>query len=80
MSNNKHLMEAILARLKSLIVMMEPGETEQLEKLVNMACEVSNQLIRIENGELINRESEDESEDEENNDEDDEEIEEDEQE
>ena len=54
MSNNKNLMEAILARLKSLIVMMEPDETEQLEKLVNMACEVSNQLVRIENREYIN--------------------------
>lgn len=64
MSNNKNLMEAILAKIKSFILMMEPGEVEQLERLVNMACEVSNQLIRIENGELNNEESENEESDE----------------
>lgn len=59
-------MEAILAKIKSFILMMEPGETEEMCKLVNMACEVSNQLIRIEKGKLINGESdaEDESDDE----------------
>ena len=66
MSNNKNLMEAVLARLKSLIVMMESGEVEQLGKLVNMAVEVSNQLVRIENGEcnyVAPNESDDESDD-----------------
>ena len=66
-------MEAILARIKSLIVMMEPGETEEMGKLVNMACEVSNQLVRIENGEYINSASDQDDE----SDDDEEEIEED---
>ena len=76
MSNNKNLMEAVLARLKTLIVMMEPGEVDELEKLVNMACDVSNQLIRIENGELNNVASDDEDDSDEEDNEDFEEIEE----
>lgn len=68
MSNNRNLMEAILAKIKSLILMMEPGEVDELNRLVNMACEVSNQLVRIENGECINNVSDydDESDDEDN--------------
>lgn len=66
MSNNKNLMEAILARLKTLIVMMEPGEEEKLEKLVNMTCEVSNQIVRIENGECNNVGSDDSDEESDN--------------
>ena len=76
MSNNKNLMEAVLARLKTLIVIMEPGEVDELEKLVNMACDVSNQLIRIENGELNNITSDDEDDSDEEDNEDFDEIEE----
>lgn len=57
MSNNKCLMESILTHLRKLILLTENGEEETLAKLVNMSCEVSNQLIRIENGELNNDES-----------------------
>lgn len=64
MSNNKCLMEAILAQLKKLIILTESGEEESLAKLVNMSIDVSNQLIRIENGEFINRESDDSDEEE----------------
>lgn len=70
MSNNKNLMESILAHLRKLIMLTENGDEEKLEKLVNMANEVSNQIIRIENGELVNstaydsEESDDDPEDE----------------
>ena len=49
--NNKKLMESILAHLRKLILLTEPGDEDKLKTLVNMACEVSNQLIRVENGE-----------------------------
>ena len=65
-------MDAILVHLKKLIILTENGEEEQLEKLVNMACVVSNQLIKIENKELYTEdeiaESEEESDDEDNDD------------
>ena len=57
MSNNEKLMDCILTHLKKLIILTENGDEEQLEKLVQMACEVSNQLIRIENREYIDRSS-----------------------
>jgi hypothetical protein len=50
-------MESILTHLRKLILLTENGEEEPLAKLINMSCEVSNQLIRIENGELNNDES-----------------------
>lgn len=80
MSNNEKLMDCILAHLKKLIILTENGDEEQLEKLVQMACEVSNQLIRIENREYNNElsyinESDDEDESEDEDDEDDEDIE-----
>ena len=53
--NNGNLMESILAHLRKLILLTELGDEEKLNKLVNMSCEVSNQLIRIENGELNNK-------------------------
>lgn len=59
MSNNESLMESILTQIRKLILLTEPGEEEKLEKLVNMACEVSNQIVRIENGECNNVGSDD---------------------
>lgn len=67
MNNNEKLMDAVLVHLKKLIILTENGEEEELEKLVNMACKVSNQLIKIENRELNNEEvieSDEESDDE----------------
>ena len=51
MSNNQGVMESILIHLRKLILGTENGDEEQLKKLVNMACEVSNQIIKIENRE-----------------------------
>ena len=52
-------MESVLAHLRKLITLTENGEEDQLVKLVNMAVEVSNQIVRIENGELVNRSDDD---------------------
>lgn len=57
MSNNEKIMESILAHLKKLILLTENGDEEQIEKLVNNACEVSNQLIKIKNRECNTEES-----------------------
>jgi hypothetical protein len=58
MNNNKNLMESILTHLRKLIILTENGDEDQIQKLVNSACEVSNQLIRIEKGECIGEEYE----------------------
>lgn len=52
-SNNRVIMESILAHLRKLILMTELGEEDKLKDLTNMACEVSNTISRIENGEYI---------------------------
>lgn len=77
MSNNKCLMESILTHLRKLILLTESGEEDTLGKLVNMSCEVSNQIIRIEKGELNDEEESSVENDDETDDEDTEEIEED---
>lgn len=68
MSNNEKIMESILAHLKKLILLTENGDEEQIEKLVNNACEVSNQLIKIKNREYNTEESDPEYEEDEDSD------------
>jgi hypothetical protein len=62
MSNNENLMESILAHLTKLILLTENGDEDSIKKLVNMACEVSNQIIKIENREYNYEESDQEDE------------------
>lgn len=62
MNNNEDLMNSILVHLRKLILLTSNGEEDQIQKLVNSACEVSNQLIRIEKKACVGEEY-DESED-----------------
>ena len=48
MTKNQECLEAILGHLTKLILLTENGDIEELEKLTNVACTVSAQLLAAE--------------------------------
>lgn len=50
MTKNQECLEAILGHLTKLILLTENGDIDELERLTNIACTVSAQLLAAENG------------------------------